>query len=544
MHLAKIGRFPACLQLLSVIGSYTELHFFLVQSYFILVKLLCFLESAILTNMKILLSEEIQDPRKPMAAEQGRGGVLLLERCPQMRGSHQNLPLQFVPSLDVSRRVAVHALMNSGEQNQNISRSLEIIAKYVAFYPASDPVRFVLDLAHHWKERGGALAGKARHSDRYLVELLRLHGTQVKSLTPKLAGRTHLKPTDAESLVRVFLSHWDYVGDPDSGEIGGRPADLYEALLPDDHIKEVASYIADQLLRASAGAKVETGHTVTSTAPLGQEADDIIATEFREAAGFFTVGAGQTVLVDQPEMALIGFRNLMDRLWSIERHDEKERVLVWILELGRQDFEDPESRLRFMNVEALISRFKALMRFKEAATEERWGWLQSKTVILLHDTRSARPDIPRLPAFDPHHVLFSAIPTKWAGSSEFLALYGNARLHEASYTIFLKRKPLEERNSSAEVLPHRYELRFFGHALLGSGEKGKREARGLELNVPGRSYVEALGTVFVAATQMLGLGSIPAELSINGMKLDTTHAVEKLRHHGFLLLRLDEFMKF
>ena len=55
-------------------------------------------------------------------------------------------------------------------------------------------------------------------------------------------------------------------------------------------------------------------------------------------------------------------------------------------------------------------------------------------------------------------------------------------------------------------------------------------------------YVEALGTVFVAAASILGLQSTPAELSIDGMTIDPRHAIEKLRHHGFLLLRLDEFM--
>jgi hypothetical protein len=28
------------------------------------------------------------------------------------------------------------------------------------------------------------------------------------------------------------------------------------------------------------------------------------------------------------------------------------------------------------------------------------------------------------------------------------------------------------------------------------------------------------------------------------MKIDSAHAIEKLRHHGFLLLRLDDFMHF
>jgi hypothetical protein len=438
--------------------------------------------------------------------------------------------------------------MHSVEQVPNIARSLDIIAEYVVPNPASQPVRFVLDLAHRWKERGGTVSGKPRHSDRYLNELLRLHATPVKSLTPKLANRTHLRSADAETLVRIFLYHWDYVGDPNSREIGARSTDLYKPLLPDDQIEAIASYVKHRLSEANTESRRESGPATISSMP-GQDAFDMVAKEFQESRAFFTVGAGRIVLVDQPEKALSGFRNLVDRLWKIDKDDDEERMLVWILDVGRQDFDDPESQVRFMHLQALISRFKALIRFKESATEARWDWLQSKSLIVLHDTRSARPDVPRLPAFDPHHVLFSAIPPKWAGSSEFFALYGKERLNETAYTIFLKAES-NERDPSSELSSHRvtqYGLHFFGNALLGLDQKGQQVARwprALKLDFPGRSYVDALGTVFVAATQMLNPGSPPADLSINGMQIDTGYAVEKLHHHGFLLLRLDEFIKF
>ncbi len=90
-----------------------------------------------------------------------------------------------------------------------------------------------------------------------------------------------------------------------------------------------------------------------------------------------------------------------------------------------------------------------------------------------------------------------------------------------------------------------YELRYFGHALLKSDEKkDAREERGLQLVAPGRSYVEAFGTVYSAAAQVLGLGNMPDALSIDGMRVDPTHSIEKLHHYGFLLLRLDEFLRF
>ena len=441
-----------------------------------------------------------------------------------------------------------------------VLQSLEIIAKYVTGNPAETPVEFVRELAHHWKERGGLVAGKPRHSDRYLDDVLRWQGTPVKSLTPKLVGRTHLKPADAGVLIRLFLSHWDYVGDPDSGEVTARSVDVYKPLLSAAEIEGVCGYVAERISSTGPEARSEVV-SETDLSASAQDTADLIAMEFQKSTALFTVGAGQTVLVPRQDMALIGFRNLMNRLRAIEEADGRERILIWTLDLGRQDFDDPESRARFMNVESLISRFKALRRFTESATEARWNWLRSRTIVVLHDTRSGRPDVFRLPTFDPHHVLFSAIPPRWAGLPEFLALYGRERLHETAYTIFLgktegfagsnflgKTEGFAGSKTSANAISpgasRTYELRYFGHALLKSDEKGELAARGLRLTPPGRSYVEALGTVFVAAAQMLGLPSMSADLWIDGMKIEPAHATEKLRHHCLLLLRLDEFVKF
>jgi len=429
-----------------------------------------------------------------------------------------------------------------------VLESLDLIANYVSANPTGAPDEFVRELAHRWKERGGLVAGKPRHSDRYLDDLLRALGTPIKSLTPKLVGRTHLKPTDADVLVHLFLSHWTYIGDPNSGEISVRSADLYRPLLSDAEIEGVCRFFAERISAVVVEARSEGESTATSVLP-GQDTFDLLANEFKEAVALFQVSGGQTVLFAEAEKALAGFRKAMNRLWAVHKADARERILIWTVDLGRQDIEDPESLIRFMNVQALTSRFKALKLFKESVTEARWNWLQSRTVIVLHDTLSVRPEVPRLPAFDPHHVLFSAIPPKWAGSPEFLELYGHERLQQTNYAIFLRpavkefHEATKPSNNISSVEHQSYALRYFGNALFKSGEEGEYEMRGLELKAPGRSYVEALGTTYLAAAKMLGLPSAPTELFIEGMKIDSMHATEKLRHHGFRLLRLGEFLK-
>src|SRR5262245_5417431 len=95
--------------------------------------------------------------------------------------------------------------MNAVASRRNLAKALETIAEDVSADPAEAPVEFVRELHRCWKDRGGLVAGKPRHSDRYLDDLLRLLGTPIKSLTPKLAGRTNLREMDADVLVRLFL---------------------------------------------------------------------------------------------------------------------------------------------------------------------------------------------------------------------------------------------------------------------------------------------------------------------------------------------------
>ncbi len=128
----------------------------------------------------------------------------------------------------------------------------------------------------------------------------------------------------------------------------------------------------------------------------GQDTSELIAAQFEKSAALITVGVSQVVLTARPEGALVGFRDLMNRLWTIVQAGGQERILVWVLDPGKRDFEDPESRTRFVNVDALISRFTALTEFKEDVTEDRWNWLRSRAVIALHDTRSVSRDAPRV----------------------------------------------------------------------------------------------------------------------------------------------------
>src|SRR5271157_5923568 len=199
----------------------------------------------------------------------------------------------------------------------------------------------------------------------------------------------------------------------------------------------------------------------------GRDLADLIAAEFRNSVALFTVSSKQTLIGPaNPRRALIGFRDIITTLWKIEASDEQGRILVWILDRGGEDFEDPEAQAKFLNVQALITRFKALDRFKESATEDRWDWLRAHAAIVIKDTVRDAHGSTRVPAFNAHHVLFDVIPPAWTTSTEFRTLYGQEleRKGQANYSIFLRDAVGSVSRGSSSIADRGQEIGYFANA--------------------------------------------------------------------------------
>jgi hypothetical protein len=402
-----------------------------------------------------------------------------------------------------------------------LSAALSSISRYGVTI-TDKPAQFVRNLSREWRERGGRVGGKLRHNNRYLDGLLKLRGTPVQSLASKLSGKSDLKPEDGDALIRLCLSCWDYVGDRanDQSISDGAP-ELYRPLLSSDEVTEVATYIKGRM--SEIWAHGDSGITLP-----GESTTALIATEFAKSDALFVISSQRILITPQPRQALIGFRDLVNRLWEIDRTDHKYRILVWVLDLGRQEFEDAS---RFWNVQELRLRFRALKLFKESNAETRWNWLQSRAVIVLHEPQAAAHDRAKPPAFTAQDVLFSEIPHSWKGSQQICTLYGRdlERLENATLTIFFRR-PLE--HLSGGVRP---ELHYFGHTLFAqSGDSERREARGLELPPPGENYEDALRTIYAASREFLGPSNFRSAIGRS--------AINVLHRLGFRLADLEDFM--
>src|SRR5262249_27961102 len=153
-------------------------------------------------------------------------------------------------------------------------------------------------------------------------------------------------------------------------------ADLYQPFCPKDEIGQVSRYVAEQIAKdqGGSGRAVESTKTFKrssgpkprnehSTHVPGRESlrgmKEEMIEELERATAVFSVGAGKT-MIDGTRPELLTFKELIDAWWKIDKNGNRQRTLIWTLDLGRLDFNDPESRARFMNVSALRSRFKAL----------------------------------------------------------------------------------------------------------------------------------------------------------------------------------------
>ena len=197
------------------------------------------------------------------------------------------------------------------------------------------------------------------------------------------------------------------------------------------------------------------------------------------------------------------------------------------------------SRRKFLNIQSLISRFKALRRYVDKNAEKRLAWLHSRAVIVVLDIDEEGDDISeslgptRRPSFSAHHVSLTTTANEWLADPKFRALYGSAlqNLDQRNFSVFFKASGWPQSKS---------DLKYVGYALFKhSSERGDYIGRGLELSaLPGR-YEVGFRTVCAAAFSYLGMTGKADEL----LDLDGDEAQRKLKYLGFLMLRLNEFLE-
>jgi hypothetical protein len=277
----------------------------------------------------------------------------------------------------------------------------------------------------------------------------------------------------------------------------------------------------------------------TDSAMPGMDTADLIVAEFKKSAALLTVSTQQTLIVARSNFKFVGFSRLIGRLIAVDETDKRERILLWILDLGGLNILDLDSRVRFENVDELVRRFKVLRSFEDRRVQARWDWLKSRAVIVLRNPISSGDDV-AIPDFTAGHVLLDTIPAAWERSAKLRALYGRdlERRNEANYSIFVNESADRAADEGSSDQDGRHAFGYYGHAKFAHGRRDQHRLRGLKLPSPGEEYEIAFRTVYAAAADFLGLRRAAVDPSIDGKK-----AAQELRSLGFSLLHLDEFMK-
>ena len=422
----------------------------------------------------------------------------------------------------------------------NVDELFAKIAKLVPHLcPYDDAAQYILGVHALWKQEGGKTAdGKPFHSVRYLAEQLKENGAQVKALTSKLVGNTNIKPYDGSALVRYFLSHWPKKKD---GAIDHRP------LLSSEEIEAVAAFIETQLLDSGKSmTREEMATSVYAQRSLpGEPIQEVLKRNYKECDVQITVSPEHTLINPEPGKVFVGFRDLMNIFFDVERRTNAKRPLVWILDNGMRSFEDEDSRRKFMNVQQLKIRFVALREFNDRLSVERWRWLESTASFVVLDDRNDRPPVKvsRIPHFSAYDISFNDHAREWIADSGFRTLYGKGleEIKQRTFSVLFN-----ESGDWPSNLEREDQLRYFGFASFNI-EDDKQEARGLELPALSPRYEDGFKAVCAAVKHILGLKKFASEQAKShsgehsiGSGLE---AIEQLNSIGYRIYKLEQFLE-
>lgn len=295
------------------------------------------------------------------------------------------------------------------------------------------------------------------------------------------------------------------------------------------HVERLIQYLARHL---------NGGNSVSEKKLPGETVDSVVDRFLTEADAQIMVSAEHTLIV-RPKTELVGFKNRINQFYRIEQADGKKRPLIWVLDFGRQIFDDIDARMRFLNVQALISRFKALKYFEDDRGIERWQWLQSRAVIVLFDPRRDGPQGERIqrPTFAAHNISLTTLDSLWWSSEQFGLLYQNdeEQMRPGTFSIFFNASC----DWSSKTEWETSEFRYFGYSQFATDlKRTDLHTRGIELPPLPRIYVDAYKAVCAACAHALNLEILPKKQLPNGVA-----ATQQLRYLGYHILNINEFME-
>lgn len=99
--------------------------------------------------------------------------------------------------------------------------------------------------------------------------------------------------------------------------------------------------------------------------PGGDITGELIAKEFISSEAVININNQKKLIDFNSKQKILNLRSLINVLYHIEKLGNKKRLLIWVMDIGNRDFEQTDDRLRYLNVNSLAVRFKALKMFRD-----------------------------------------------------------------------------------------------------------------------------------------------------------------------------------
>lgn len=443
----------------------------------------------------------------------------------------------------------------------------------VAPQPVTDqPEEFLSAFYSAWVKNGGKHRGKNRNSIRKMISFL--SGTsEVKSLHPKLKGRTKVKRKDAAAMIGLFLEKWELQqhGDPQT------LTSLYVPFESSDIERLRSTLIEAMFPQGSAASRKGIALSLEDSGARGRPVSyDLYRDMLEENNALIVVSRHRIVQRHRT------FDSTLQMFWPILKSyteimdEQKCRYIIWILDIGTRNVQDPGSWQDYSNVQLLKSQLEAFSSFESyndtehyldshddseddlyrlfassSKTERMKYWsilnqyasiivtnLRDDEIIHLFPEEVTKQSHPRFRSYGltSEHLLPRLLPVRWSNIPHI----SNAEkddLSDATFTVTLKLGDSEDR--------HRPSVQY-SMLALDSKDTRPQEAkskespvRQIELPHPGQEFDDAYRLAYHATRYRLKGDKIKREdeRSLGG------NSINYLRQIGFEVLSIQKFFQ-
>lgn len=434
-----------------------------------------------------------------------------------------------------------------------------------------DPGRFLRDMYEVWHRQGGKVGGRPRNSIRKMRETWLVGRHAVPSLHPKLMGRVKMTRSDVRALLDLFLGRWRWAEGHDplssitkDGYVGFGVIDRkrLRALLFSSLIKNNERSASLSLPEQSNG-RVGLEET--------QRRFGDVEISLHECDALITLSRHKIAVGPSSPQTINNIWHFLNDLYEHDRREKiHDRMLIWVIDMGTREVEQPEAFEEYFNAGLLALQLASFANFDSRKNEEavnrssllpplrvsvsagrseRWQWLSERTVIVAQNLRLEEFDrlysdeeetLSKIRLKDigvtGEHVLPSTTPRAWG--RELRHLYGKEiSASDATFTVFMRNEPWR---TGEEIRT----IRYFAHKPLPRGRQNKISlslqtewaTQSEELRVPDQNYDHAFRLIYWAARHRLGRNG---EETVN-MGWDALAYLKKI---GFRVLDLPLFMR-